>query len=196
MKALRAAPPPLLDDSRRCRLLASALGVFCRFGFRKASMGEVARASRISRQGLYLHFATKEQLFRASLEHALDAALGSALAALADAGVPLEQRLVGAFDAWLGPFVGAEGSGLSELVGASEQAGPLMAERERRFVEGVAGALRASGLSWAYKPAGLTARQLAETLCATARGLRGSATRAAFAEAVAVAARALCLPLR
>jgi len=49
----------------------------------------------------------------------------------------------------------------------------------------------------AYKASGLTARQLAETLYATARGLKyASPTREAFVEKMTVAVRALCMPLR
>jgi TetR/AcrR family transcriptional regulator, regulator of autoinduction and epiphytic fitness len=187
---------PFDEERRRC-LLEAAIGVFFRFGFRKTSMDEVARAARISRQGLYLHFSTKEELFRAAVQHSLDTALAGATAALGDAAVPLEKRLVGAFDAWVGPFVGLPTANIPELMAVtSDLVGPLVLEREGRFVEGVAAALRGSGLSWAYKPAGLAARQLADTLCATARGLKHSATRTAFVEAMAVAVRAMCLPLR
>lgn len=185
------------DEQRRRCLLEAAIGVFFRFGFRKTSMDEVARAARISRQGLYLHFSTKEELFCAAVEHALDTALAAATASLGDASLPLERRLVGAFDAWVGPFVGLPSANVPELAAvSSELVGPLVAERERRFVEGVTAAVRGGGLGWAYKPAGLAARQLAETLCATARGLKQSATRAAFVDAMAVAVRAMCLPLR
>jgi AcrR family transcriptional regulator len=185
------------DDPRRRRLMEAALTVFMRFGFRKTSMDEVARAANVSRQGLYLHFSTKEELFRASVRYILDAALASATAALDDTALPLEKRLAGAFDAWLGLFVGTLGPNASELAAAtSELVGPMVTEREGLFVEAVARALRASGLMAAYKPAGLTARQLADTLYFTARGLKYSATRAAFVEGMTVAVRAMCLPLR
>ena len=53
-----------------------------------------------------------------------------------------------------------------------------------------------AGLPAAYKPAGLTARQLADTLRATAIGLKHTAaSRAAFVDAFTVAVRAICLPL-
>ena len=48
-----------------------------------------------------------------------------------------------------------------------------------------------------FELAGLNARQLAETLQATGRGLKHScASRAEFGERMGVAVRALCLPLR
>jgi TetR/AcrR family transcriptional regulator, regulator of autoinduction and epiphytic fitness len=185
------------DEARRRKLMDAALAVFTRFGFRKTSMDEVARAADVSRQALYLHFGTKEELFRASVEHALGTALAEATAALGDGALPLERRLVGAFDAWLGRYVGTLGANAAELgTATNEHLGPLVTQLEGQFVDGVAKALRASGLLGAYKPAGLTARQLAETLYATARGLKYGPSRAAFVEGITVAVRAMCLPLR
>ena len=47
-----------------------------------------------------------------------------------------------------------------------------------------------------FRSAGLTAKQLAETLNATARGLKYScATRAEFTERFSIAVRAMCTPL-
>lgn len=184
-------------EGRRRKLLEAALTVFLRFGFRKTSMDEVARAAGVSRQGLYLHFATKEELFRAAVEHLFDSALAEVAAALGDAGSPLEKRLVGAFDAWLGRFVGAFGGNAADLSAAADElVGPLIAEREGMFVEAVAKVLRSSGLAAAYRPAGLSARQLADTLCWTGRGLKYAATREAFVEGMTAAVRAMCLPLR
>lgn len=185
------------EDPRRRKLMDAALGIFVRFGFRKTSMDEVARAAGVSRQGLYLHFATKEELFRATVQHALDSAMEAAAASLGDASLPLESRLIGAFDAWVGPYIGMVGPGASDLAEASsELAGPLVAQHEARFVEAVTKAIRGSGLVAVYKPAGLTAQKLADTLYATARGLKhSSATRAAFVEGIGVAVRVMCMPL-
>src|ERR1700741_5015599 len=95
------------DSTRRERVLAVALEVFGRYGFRKASMDEIARSAGISRQGLYLYFANKEALFRAAIRQELDAALDDAYRCLDEQGVGLEQRVVAALDAWLGRYVGS-----------------------------------------------------------------------------------------
>jgi TetR/AcrR family transcriptional regulator, regulator of autoinduction and epiphytic fitness len=186
------------DDPRRRKLLETAVSVFARFGFRKTSMDEVARAAGVSRQGLYLHFATKEELFSAALEYTLRTSLEAASLHLADASLALEQKLVLAFDEWVGRFVGMMGTGASDLVEASKAlVGPMVAEHDAAFVEAVAKAIRASGLMAAYKASGLTARQLADTLYATARGLKyASATRDAFARGMSIAVRALSAPLK
>src|SRR3954454_12328632 len=95
------------DSARRERGLAAALEVFGRYGFRKASMDEIARSADISRQGLYLHFANKEALFRAAVRQELDTALGDASRRLDEDGVGLDQRVIAALDAWLGRYVGS-----------------------------------------------------------------------------------------
>lgn len=184
------------DDARKKRLLDAALGVFVRFGFRKTSMDEVAKAAGVSRQALYLHFATKEELFRAAVLQLFDAAHAAATERLGG-DAPLERRLVDAYDAWFGPLVGALGAHNDELASAAKDlVGPVVAEREADLVEAVARALRRAGLAAAYKPAGLTAKQLASTLHATARGLKHCPTRESFVEAMTVAARVLCAPAK
>jgi AcrR family transcriptional regulator len=185
------------DDVRRRNLLEAAIAVFTRFGFRKTSMDEVARAAGVSRQGLYLHFSTKEGLFSAAVEHTLRTSLGAASQRLADSTLSLERKLILAFDEWVGRFVGMMGAGASDLVEASKAlVGPMVAELDSLFVQAVTRTIRASRLMAVYKASGLTARQLADTLYATARGLKyASLTREAFVEGMTIAVRALCAPL-
>ena len=95
------------DSARQERVLAVALEVFGRYGFRKASMDEIARSADISRQGLYLRFASKDALFRAAVRQELDTALGDVSRCLNEEGVGLERRAVAALDAWLGRYVGS-----------------------------------------------------------------------------------------
>jgi TetR/AcrR family transcriptional regulator, regulator of autoinduction and epiphytic fitness len=95
------------DRTRQERVLAVALEVFGRYGFRKASMDEIARSADISRQGLYLRFASKDALFRAAVRQELDTALGDVSRCLNEEGVGLERRAVAALDAWLGRYVGS-----------------------------------------------------------------------------------------
>ena len=53
------------NDQRAAHILDTALPVFVRYGFRKTSMTDIARAAGISRASLYLIFNSKEELFRA-----------------------------------------------------------------------------------------------------------------------------------
>ena len=96
-----------VDRTRQERVLAVALEVFGRYGFRKASMDEIARSADISRQGLYLRFASKDAWFRAAVRQELDTALGDVSRGLNEEGAGLERRAVAALDAWLGRYVGS-----------------------------------------------------------------------------------------
>jgi AcrR family transcriptional regulator len=93
---IMTAPEAEPADARQLALLDAAVGVFARYGFRKTSMEEVARAAGVSRQGLYLQFANKEELFRKALEHSLNNQLIAAEAALSRQQESLEQRLIAA----------------------------------------------------------------------------------------------------
>ena len=95
------------NRTRQERVLAVALEVFGRYGFRKTSMDEVARSAGISRQGLYLYFASKEALFRAAVGQELESALRDASRCLDEKGAALDQWVVAALDAWLGRYVGS-----------------------------------------------------------------------------------------
>src|SRR5258708_23382447 len=69
-------------DARQAAVLEAAVGVFARYGYRKTSMDEVARAAGVSRQGLYLQFANKEELFPQAVGQSLNRHLNAALPAL------------------------------------------------------------------------------------------------------------------
>ena len=196
MNAEETTAPTSSADARRGQLLETALGVFARHGYRKTSMDDVAHAAGVSRQGLYLHFPTKEDLFREAVTHALERAQELVATVLARPAGSLEDRLVDAFDAWVGQFVEAVGSDVDDLVSACEALlGPAVAREKQRFAARIALALEASGLAASYAPAGITAVDLATTLCATATGLKlAHTTRHGFIAAIRIAVRALCLP--
>jgi AcrR family transcriptional regulator len=190
-------PSETLGETRRRALLEAAISVFMRYGYRKTSMEEVAAAAQVSRQALYLHFATKEDLFRAAVRTLLEGSLEAVTVVLRDAARPLEAKLVAAFDEWIGRYVGLLGAGASDLVEAAHTLiGPMVTEHDALFGNAITKVISTSRLAAVYRPAGLTARQLAETLCATGRGLKyGCPSREAFVRGMTVAVRTLCAPL-
>lgn len=193
-----SAHPPGLADERRTALLQAAIAVFARYGYRKASMDEVARAAGLSRQGLYLHFPTKEALFRELVELLLERSLGAAQAALADKTRPLEERLVGAFDAMYGHYVESLGATphLAELFETSARlVGPLIKQQECSFRRAVTDLLLRSGPSRLWAGVGLSAADLAETLEAVAYGLKHRiSSRADYLARIGRAVRLVCGP--
>jgi AcrR family transcriptional regulator len=184
-------------DPRRRALLDAALTVFTRYGYQKTSMDEVARSAQLSRQGLYLHFATKEELFRAAVRNTLENSSGAAVAALTNDSLPLDQRLVRAFDEWFGRYIGIMGGDASDLIEATTRlSSEMLTQYEDIFTEAVTKALRSSRLPAAYKSSGVTARQLTNTLLATARGLKHSSkSRDQFLQCFDIAVKVLCSPL-
>jgi len=195
--SLLPLPPVEPIDARQLAVLDAAVAVFARFGFRKASMDEVARAAGVSRQGLYLQFANKEELFRKTLEHSLNNQLNAAVAALARED-GLEVRIIAACDAWSGRFVGSLGSDAADLMCASTSlAGTTLTHYEAEFELALARAIADSPLNGFCTTAGLSPADLARTLHATARGLKqSSATREEFVKGMTVAARMFCTPLK
>jgi AcrR family transcriptional regulator len=193
---------PLMEvepsDARQAALLDAAVGVFARFGYRKASMDEVARAAGVSRQGLYLQFANKEELFRKALEYSLRSQLNAAVAALTQREDSLEDRLIAACDAWSGRFVGSLGSDAADLMCASTSlAGATLTHYEAQFEKALTRAFADSPLDGFCATAGLCPADLARTLHATARGLKQRcASREEFVKGMTVAARMFCTPLK
>src|ERR1700681_2119604 len=145
--SLLPLPPVEPIDARQLAVLDAAVAVFARFGYRKASMDEVARAASVSRQGLYLQFANKEELFRKAVEHSLNSQLNAAVAALSRRQDSLELRLIAACDAWSGRFVGSLGSDAADLMCASTSlAGATLAHYETQFELAVTRAIADSPL--------------------------------------------------
>lgn len=184
-------------DVRQLAVLDAAVGVFARYGYRKASMDEVARAAGVSRQGLYLQFANKEELFRKALEHSLNSQLTAAAAALSRREDSLEFRLIAACVAWSGRFIGSIGSDAADLMCASTSlAGATLTHYESQFELAVARAIADSPLNGFCTTAGFCPADLARALHATARGLKqSSASREEFVRGMTVAARMFCAPL-
>jgi len=58
------------DPATRRRILDATLALINRRGGADVKMAEVARAARVSRQALYLHFADRAALFTAVVRHA------------------------------------------------------------------------------------------------------------------------------
>lgn len=66
------------DDPKRARLLAAALAVFARYGFRRASMADIAAEAGVSRPALYLQFRSKRDMLRSLAERMRASAIAGA----------------------------------------------------------------------------------------------------------------------
>jgi AcrR family transcriptional regulator len=109
------------ESARQAHVLETAVTVFVRHGFRKTSMEDIAKAAGISRQGIYLHFKDKDEIFRASIQKTLDDGLQAANRILDDDRLALEEKLLRALDEWFGRHVGLLDPEASDLVAHCER---------------------------------------------------------------------------
>jgi AcrR family transcriptional regulator len=59
----------MLPISKQRRALDAATEVFCRYGFHRTTMGDIAKQAGMSRPALYLLFPDKEAVFTAVVRH-------------------------------------------------------------------------------------------------------------------------------
>ena len=180
------------DGARQEHVLSVALDVFGRYGFRKTSMDEVARSADISRQGLYLYFASKEALFRAAVRHELDTALAEASRCLGEEDAALEDRVVAALDAWMGRFVGSMlASDIGNMLENSEmQLGNMATEFSAAFETRLSSAIAAATTESDRRRLGVTPEEITGMLHAVGKGWRFQVdSRSEFVAKVAVAVR-------
>jgi len=107
------------------RILSAAENIFARFGYRRASMSQIAEEAGLTRQALYHHYASKEALFRAVVEQLHEVAYEAEAAA----GFDREQAGAGLADI-LAAQIGARFRYLLECVEASPRAEELLSEHQ------------------------------------------------------------------
>ena len=156
-------------------------------------MEDVARAADISRPGLYLYFASKQDLFRAAVTHALDTDIAAAGRLLAETDRPLRDRLIEAFDQWAGRYIGPMAKDVSILIENSpDLLGTITTEYPIRFAKMVTDALTGDVSA---DRAGV-ASDVARTLLSTANGIKHEvSTREEFLARMTIASDLLLVAL-
>jgi AcrR family transcriptional regulator len=158
--------PAVGDHPRRDGVLDSALGTFARYGYRKTSMEEVARAAHISRPGLYFLFSSKEVLFHAAVERTLQHDIDAVANALQDTDQSLQDRLLTSFDHWAGRYVGPLASEVIVVIDDNPNLlGDLTETMPQRFEE-----LIIEAIATTYSSD--TARQISQTLISASIGVK------------------------
>ena len=160
--------------------MAAAETVFARFGYRRASMDQIAEEAGLTRQAVYHHYNSKEALFRAVVEDLHE----GAYAAEAAAGLEQEQAGRSLADI-LAAQIDARFRYLIDCVDTSPQAEELLSEHQLQtrdlyesFVEHNAD-LRADTIDRVCAAQGLalrrgmSARDLARCIQIAIRGFNG-----------------------
>ena len=178
-------------DARRSAILDAATGVFLRYGFKKTSMDDLARAADISRQGLYLHFATKEDLFKTGVLRPIAGSRAEGRQVLASE-LPIEEKVLEFFVAIHARFVGESAENLNELMDAAHQiVGDAAEKLEEEQAATLAKLFRQSGVAAHWKS--IAAGDLAAHLFATSAGLKHTVkSREDYRKKMRIAAQIVC----
>ncbi|QGQ95083.1 TetR/AcrR family transcriptional regulator [Paenibacillus psychroresistens] len=94
------------ESTRLDYVLDTAISVFSKNGYRKTSIEDIAKAAGISRQGIYLHYKNKDDLFRASFLKAFNDGQLTTDQVIEDDTLSLEEKLFKLLDEWFGRHVG------------------------------------------------------------------------------------------
>jgi AcrR family transcriptional regulator len=172
---MSVAAVPLPAPDRREAIIAAAVVLFGRYGYRRTSMDDLARETGIAKGTVYLYFKTKEEIFRALCQSLLDRVLAAAERAAA-AEAPIAARLRGILEAKFGFFF--------ELVHGSPHANELLSSKnrlsadlfeqaDRAYLRLVGRTIAAAVARGELRPGrlGLSADAAADLLVASAHGL-------------------------
>jgi AcrR family transcriptional regulator len=169
-------------DTKREAILEAALQLFGRYGYRRTSIDDIARAAGVAKGTVYLYVENKEALFRSLSQAMLDGVLASARAA-ATARKPVAARLAAILDAKFGFFHDLlhRSPHASELVDSTSRlCADVFARGDAAYValltKAVSDAARRSEL--APRRHGLTAEDVSHMLVAGAHGIDADPVRA------------------
>jgi AcrR family transcriptional regulator len=182
-----------IASTRRELILDAAVGVFGRFGFKKTSVDDLAAAAGISKQGLYLHFSSKEELFLAGLQRYLDDCLSRVEQELTKPDSSLFDRLAKAIDAWFGRHLATFTPESFDVIEASELlAGDRLKEYESALLAKLMKALADSAEFKKAKNVCTPAEVTEVLLLCASTWKHGCLSRAEFMEEMKVCIRVSC----
>lgn len=182
-------------SDRRAQILDAATAIFVRYGFKKTSMDDVARAVGLSRQGLYLHFPNKADLFRKLVGNFNERVRDERRVVLAREDIDLETRLLDAFVVTHATEVGLEH--FDELLDSARKlVGDALRVSEQLLVADVTRMLREESVAARWKHLGISAAELADLLAAASAGIKRRAkSPAEYRRRMSVAVRLICRPI-
>jgi len=88
-----------MDITKRDKILTAARDIFIRYGYKRVTMNDIAKAAGISRPALYLVFENKEEIFKSVYEHWVRETLIEIESKIAHLTRPGE-KLRAAFELW------------------------------------------------------------------------------------------------
>jgi AcrR family transcriptional regulator len=160
----------------RKRILEAATTLFSRYGFKRASMEDIAAEAGLSRAALYLQFRNKEDIFRELARELQEEAMVQAEKAMA-AREPLAERLRKAVEARMLRMIeiGCSAHGSELMDEKNRLCGDLWVENEHRFQAMLTRLFRRANNASEIDLAavGLTAAEAAELFLHALSGIKG-----------------------
>ena len=183
---------PSLAQRKREAILRAAVAVFGRYGYKKTSMEDLAEAAELSKQGLYLHFSGKQDIFLAAMTLYLEDGLRLVEEALAHDG-PLVDRLTAALDAWFGRHLATFAPASFDVIEVGDRfSAEEIDQFKTAFKTRLAKAI-ASAPEFRERPNACTPDELAEALFTAGLSWKQPGqTMAAFGQSMRIVARACC----
>lgn len=127
--AVRAEP----GTTRREAIIEAAIDEFLDKGFASARVEDIAQRAGVAKGTIYLHFADKETLFQAIIQHEIGTHI-AAVTAMANDGGSLEQLLSITFPSILQQLVSTRGGAVLRLFLAEASRFPQLANSYYRLV--------------------------------------------------------------
>jgi len=88
-----------MNVTKRDKILTAARDIFIRYGYKRVTMNDIAKAAGISRPALYLVFQSKEEIFKSVYEHWVKETLVEIESKIGQLKAP-EEKLRAAFELW------------------------------------------------------------------------------------------------
>src|SRR5271154_4281264 len=184
---------PSTNLDRKTQILDAAIGVFGRFGFKKTSVDDLAKAAKLSKQGLYLHFTSKEEIFTAAIRKYLSDGLRRVEQELSNENAMLPDRLAGAMDAWFGRHIETfDRTALDVIEGGDHFSPAEINEYKAAFRSRIASAL-ATDTEFKNLQTACSSNEISEVLFRFGLTWKEpNTTRAEFLKSVQLCVRACC----
>jgi AcrR family transcriptional regulator len=97
-------PPESVARNQRSRLMAAMVAAVAEHGYEQTTVGDVVELSGVSRTAFYRRFDNKEDCFVATVDGTIQFAM-AAVAAAHDRGGAWDERLIAAFEAFVGEIL-------------------------------------------------------------------------------------------
>ncbi len=181
------------NNKRQSEIIRSAQNVFKRYGYKKTSMDDLAKAAGLSRQGLYLHFPNKQALFKTMVMQLIDEMRIKAQTALKQTELSVEKRIVDAFDAMFGYAVDSDFLNelfltMVELIGAEN-----VRELESELASELAQFMSTAGIDEKWEVSEVSALERAKLLFAASDGIKNRVrTQAEYRKNMRIAVQVIC----